>query len=207
MNLTEALEVSNLVFLLPMVLGVIFLALSILGTETDSDHDFGHELDGINDISGKEELLNHFEGGLMDKMLSIFGIGKVPFSILATCWLFIYGFIGMTLNSVFGRSIWMISMVIALVGSLILTSFLSRLLAKIMPKAESYGSKLADFVNHEATITILNEDKTKGQAYLYDTYGNAQNVSIKSDSPLSKNAKVILLTYNREENSFNVKQT
>ncbi len=205
MSLVEALEVSNLVFLLPMTLGFIFLVVSIIGTETDNDHDFGHDLDGIDDASfGHDASISH-EGGFMEKSLSMLGIGKVPFSILMTCWLFIYGFTGMALNGVLGRPVWVISMVIAVVVSVVLTSFLSRALAKIMPKSESYGSKIKDFVSLEATISTLSEDKKKGRGYLIDAHGNTQIVAIESEEPLSMDPKVILLTYNEEENSFTVK--
>jgi len=227
MTVTNLLEWQNLVFVLPIVLALVLLGLSLLGSlgdhDVNVDHDVGmdHDIDHDVDVHvGGDNAMPHdldhdidtsHDVSTINLMLSALGIGKVPLSILGFCWLMIFGFVGITLNAVWKglfdsiNILVIISAGIALFSSLTLTGFLAKLIAKVMPKSESYGETLSDFINREAEVRYT-VTSSSGTITLYDKYHNLQTLVARLD-PSCKDAippdtKVLILSYSSQDGEF-----
>ncbi len=229
MSFTTLLEWQTLVFALPMLLALIFLGLSLFGSLGDSDIDADVDTDVDIDFDGDIELdgdVSHSvshdfsydvdsdgEVSFLSNMLSILGIGKAPLSIVGFCWLMIFGFVGLFLNSiwegVFGSIgiMVLVSAIIALTISVTLTSLLAGLIGRIMPQTESYSEKPSDYVNREACVRFT-ITKTSGTITLYDKYHRLQSLSAHLDSSWSSNiksdTKVIIMSYKKQDNLYYV---
>lgn len=221
MAIQNLLEWQNLVFALPMVLALILLGLSMSGSlgehDTSVDHDVSVDHDATvhsgdnmpHDFS--HDLDHDMSPSLISVMLSALGIGRVPLSILGFCWLMIFGFVGLVLNSlwqgVFGsvNILVLVSAIVAFVSSLTVTSFLARVIARFMPQTESHMEKFSDFVNREAEVRFT-VTATSGTITLNDKYGNLQTLMAKRDvsceSDIAPDTKVVILSYFPQEKVF-----
>lgn len=231
MTVMNLLEWQNLVFVLPIVLALILLGLSMLGSLGDNDvsvdHDVGidmdHDVDIDHDVDvhvGAGNAMPHdfdhdidmdHDISMINLMLSALGIGKVPLSILGFCWLMIFGFVGISLNAVWKgvfdsiNVLVVVSAGIALFTSLTLTGFLAKFIAKFMPKSESYGETLSDFINREAEVRYT-VTSSAGTITLHDKYGNLQTLHARRDvsceSDIPPDTKVMILSYSSQDGEF-----
>lgn len=220
------LEWQNLFFALPMVLALILLGLSLLGSSADNDASVDHDVGDVDhDVDlGEADVHSHTHdfahdvdhdspNNILSTMLTALGIGKVPLSILGFCWLMIFGFVGLFLNSiwngVFGsiNILVIVSAAVAFFTSISLTSFLARGIAKIMPQTESHGENLSSFVNREAEVRYRVTSKS-GVISLYDKFHNLQTLSaIRDDSceeDIPSGQKVFILSYSTQDRVFKV---
>jgi hypothetical protein len=221
----ELLQWWNLIFVLPFfgaMFYVFLLALGLVHLEHDIalevDHDVGFEHEaGIEHTAevghdGDHGVSHPTEQGIFIRVLSFFGIGRVPLSIIIISFCIIWGFSGWVSNKVFSAVylpgflfVW-ISVAIALICSLSMTKFLASILAKIMPSTETYAVSEADFVGRTAqAISIVNE--TFGQAGLTDDSGNFHTVVCRvqaGQKEIPKGEDVVLMFYDKERSLFYV---
>lgn len=222
----ELMQWWNLPFVLPFAAGVVYLILMALGgdllggVEADADadvdadlgvdHDFDH---GIEHSVGHEGEIDH-EPSLALKALSFLGLGKVPISLLMMSFCFVWGISGWISNQ-FLESILRIpeiyfwfSLSIAGLSSIVLTRYLARGLAKIMPATESYVISMKDLVGKRAE-TRYPVTSNSGSATLYDIYNNLQEVSCRvetGEERIPANTQVILVHYDEQEKVFLVRR-
>lgn len=223
MTIQNLLEWQNLIFVLPMVLALILLGLSMSGIgehDSDIDHDVGleHDVDMQSAGNMPHDLsttdVDHDTGpSVLSVMLSALGIGKAPLSILGFCWLMIFGFVGLVLNSVwqgaFGsiNILVIISASIAFISSLTITSFLARGIYRFMPQTQTEVENLSDFINREAVVrfTVTTDS---GTITLIDKYGNQQTLMAKRDEScnqdLTPDTPVVILSYLPKEKVFSI---
>ncbi len=214
--ITNWLAWYNLIFILPMALALIFLGLSIFGGLGDSDVDVDSDVDLDGDVDAgnisTDKLphdIDYDSPSFLSTMLSALGIGKVPLSILMFCWLMIFGFIGLLINSLWWgftvHILVIISASIAFFVSLFLTAFIARGIAKVMPQTESYAEKRKDYINREAEARFQ-ITATSGTITLYDKFSNLQTFSAIKDSSCKENIpsgqKVIIVSYSSQEGVF-----
>ncbi|RYZ54973.1 MAG: DUF1449 family protein [Sphingobacteriales bacterium] len=213
MQIEKLLEWQNLVFVLPMVFALIMLAISMFGDAGSGDHD--HELDS-----------HHFEGdgvytaedvstdpSVLAKMFSALGVGKVPLSILAFCWLMIFGFTGLLLmNFHFDNLLLRLPNVLfsgglAFLVSMVTTAVIARTIGRFLPQMESYGERRQDFINREAEVRYT-VTSNSGTVTMKDKYGNLQQLQVVLDKSCEGNippgSRVVLLSYNAAEEAFSV---
>ncbi len=200
---------QNMFFVCPMVLGLIFLGLSLLGGTGDHDvnvdHDVSvdldHDVSVDHDVSADHDVshtagnlphdfsheIDHDSPSVLSTMLSALGIGKAPFSILMFCWLMIFGFTGLCLNALWTGIFGSITILVILSGaaalatSLTLTSLLARLLGKFIPQTENHSEKLSDFINREAEVRYT-VTANSGTVTFYDKYNHLQTLIVRKDA-------------------------
>jgi len=216
--MADLLQWWNLLFVLPFV-GALFYVLMLCfgafpadhgaefggdtGTDVgaDSHVDVGHHM-GV-------EHIHDIEPGLLARALSFLGIGRVPLSIIAISFCFLWGFFGFTSNTIL-RSflppflfVW-VSLAAAFVVSVFLTRALAGGLSRVIPATETYAVSLEQLTGKwgEAITTI---DETFGQAHVYDDAGalhTVQCLAEKGGDPIPRGTKVLLLLYDKKRGVF-----
>ncbi|MBN1611625.1 MAG: DUF1449 family protein [Polyangiaceae bacterium] len=141
--LEELFAWYNLIFYLPLALGVLLVLGMALGAAEPShdlgDHDAaGPDGDAQAGADGDAHDAEHDAGGGSHSLLSLLGFGRVPVMILATTMCLVFGGVGVILNtgltaivSTPNLLVWG-SLAGALTATVVLTGFLSPLLARLM---------------------------------------------------------------------------
>lgn len=231
--LKDLLQWWNLVFLLPSAgafIYLVFLASGLGGVEHDSDvhadvhldaHlDVGHELSMDHELDhGIEHAADHgydaeasHGPSIFHQALSFLGIGRIPFSLVAMSFAFLWGFLGYTTNSLAKEMIpnpyvfvWL-SLVVAGIGSSWGTGFLAGLISRFLPSVESYGSSGEDLVGKTAEARYAITDRS-GSAILRDSFGNLLEVSCRSQGgeAIPSGCRVVLAYYDERERLYVVR--
>lgn len=206
----------NLIFLLPAFAGLLYLILLATGTVSGDTGDVDVDLDMDADIdAGEIHGIEHALGesaqpsGLAH-VLSLFGIGRAPLSLLLVSFSFLWGMLGWLANSAFSSFIaspaifiWP-SVAVALVGSLLLTRLLASGLHRFMPATETYAISNRQLVGRLASVRYAVSDRN-GTAQLYDDQGRLHEVPVRvlpGEDPIPAQSTVILWRYDAAAEAF-----
>jgi hypothetical protein len=213
----------NLIFVLPFVAGLLYLALLAAGViaeghdtelhvDTDAAHDFGVE-HSVEVGHGHDAAHAGHESGLFFKALSFLGLGTVPLSIIVMSLCFIWGFTGWASNQLFepllhmpSLFIWP-SLAVAGLSTGFLTNRLARGLARIMPATETYATTKRELVGKRAETRFAITEQF-GRAQLHDNFGNLLEVSCRvrpGEPPIPIGSRVVLMEYDAENQAFFVR--
>src|SRR5262245_44065729 len=170
--------------------------------DSDADHDADHDTESEAGAPTSSTAM---------LVLSWLGLGKVPLSILlmvlAMCW----GFIGFVTNNAAKDSaprmlksadpatVALVSLPLAGIGSLLITSTLSRIFAKVMPKNETYARRRHELLGNSGDA-IYDIDSHFGMASVRDDRGNLFQVACRSEGKrdaIRKGSRVKLVGYNK----------
>ena len=169
----------------------------------------------IPDIDTSHNLNVHElgSGSSITRLLGWLRVGKVPLLILLIIYLFWFGSIGYFLNYV-SMSLMnillpkIISIPIAVFGSLPATRIGGAILEKIMPKDETSSVSIDSFLGREAKITIGQAtDTITAEAKIVDEYGQTHYIMVLAEEgqgPYS--SENLLLIVRRIKNCFIVIQ-
>ena len=203
----------NLIFILPFGLAVLYLLIMSFGilpidvgfgVDHDVDVDIDHDVDLDHDLDHDVGADGAF------KALSILGVGRVPLSIIIIAMLLLWGALGWLTNSVLeeliltSRAYAAISMAVALVGSLLLTSLLSKVLVRFVPTSETYASSFHDLIGHVGTALHVVDDKF-GRVRVLNAHNTLIDVTCVVDTEeqaIPEGSKVLLYDYDPEERRF-----
>lgn len=134
-------------------------------------------------------------------LLSWLNVGRVPFLILLILGLAVFSVIGFGLQGIAGAlaapvSAW-IAVPIAFGASLPVLRVLSRGLARIIPKDETYAITAGDLVGTLGEVTLGPLDAgLPGQVRVLDRHGNAHFVRARAaqgEEPMPQGARVLLV--------------
>jgi hypothetical protein len=196
----ELLQWWNLIFLLPAGAAVLYVLLLAVGAAPVDDAGFDFDAD--------------VEGDAGHDLLSVLGLGRVPLSLILVSFCMLWGLIGWFAVRAFstiwpqpGTFIWP-SLVVALLGTALLTRLVTSLLGRVMPRTESYGAGARELVGRvaEARYAIT---ATGGTVQVYDQHGSLHEVPARvlpGDAPIPAGAQVILFRYDDVAGSYLVTQ-
>lgn len=212
------LEPRYLVFELPFFTAVFFFVLQGLG---DADHD--HEI--VHDVDHDLDLASHgVEGGAESDhdseqadsatfgILTFLGFGKVPLFLLLGTFFILWGIAGwLTLRFVesvipVGWIAFLPALVVAGVVSIVGTNRLSTLLARAVPRFESYDISPEELVGTPGKARFQISD-TFGSVQVYDRHHTFHEVEARvhsGESSVPSGADVVLMNYDRERGAFYV---
>lgn len=204
----------NLIFLIPLIAGVLLIFGSMAGfgsdadTDADADHDVDHDVD--NDTHGHEFGHDHDENRLFLSVLSALGVGKVPLSIVLMMLFMLFGGIGMMMNFMIApllsaHEIFAVGSVsVAAIGSFILTGPLARLLNRWMPSTESYADSKVAMVGRVGVLELA-ADETSGWAQVRDSYGSLRQVKCQTRSgTLPKGTEIVVVSFDSDAEIYTV---
>lgn len=231
MSLQDCLQWWNIVYLAPLAISLIWILAMVMGglssgsADTSdgidagdvSGHDFGH--DGIIG-NGPQGDVGHFASGhgghdsdFMHIITHILGIGQVPISLLLGIYTFCWGACGMAMNQLFSGMfkypaiyIWP-SMGATLIISFIVTRAMAAIVAKMLPKEETFGVTRMDMVGLTGKAVYAISDKG-GTVDISDKYGTVhreQAKTSKGDKIVPTGTKVLIVDYDPSDKKFVVK--
>lgn len=184
---------QTLVFLLPLVVGVVLVGALAFAGSVEGDGDADHAHDGPH-------------AGSAEHPLSILGLGRVPLSVLALSLCVIFGAAGLSSNALLRGLLpgayGLASLGIAAVAALAGTSLVSRLFARLVPARESDNVRKGDLVGAvgHAIVELTGED---GFLQVKDAGGTVHQVRARSAAgPLPKGARVLLLEHRPEADFY-----
>jgi hypothetical protein len=140
--------------------------------------------------------------GALTKFLSWLKIGKVPLLMSIVVFLFFFGSMGLGIQAFYhsastGYLPLIVSGPLALVGAAPLTRMSTGVLAKILPKDESYAITEGSFIGRSATVTTGTARVGAGaQAKVKDEFGQTHYVMVQPDEgepEFQTGAKVLLV--------------
>lgn len=220
----ELLEWLNLVFLLPAVAALLYLLLLALGAlPAEGGHGDLHVEPGLHvEIHGAHIELHphdipddfghdaHHDTEPFRGALSLFGVGRIPLSLVVMSFCFLWGFFGWVANQVFSSVIpapalfiWP-SMAVALVGAGAFTRLLAVRLGRLMPSTESYGASTRELVGRIADVRYAITE-TSGAVQLHDQHGSLYEVPARvrpGEPPIPAGERVILWRYDKTEGAY-----
>lgn len=188
MALGDLLAWWNLVFLLPGAAGLCLAFLSTVGAHGDdaSAHPAAEAYEGA---------AHDADHGPLGFALGLLGVGRVPLGLLLTVLLTTYGAIGLAANRALTSlpALLPVSLVIAAGGSLLVSALVSRVLARIAPRDETYASSFESLVGCSGKVVSL-LPAAEGYARVQDHFGNMQEVRCKNlaSTPLRPGERVVV---------------
>lgn len=197
----------NLIFVLPFGLAVLYLLIMSFGAlpfdlDVDVDHEAGMDMD--------HDVDHDVEPGGVFKALSLLGVGRVPLSITIIALLLLWGAIGWVTNKVLAGLLQtssayaLLSIGVALVGSLLLISLLSRVLVRVLPLNETYASSFNDLIGQVGTVLHV-VDTNFGRVRVLDAHKTLIDVTcvVDDEEPaIPVGSKVLLYDYDPEAHRF-----
>jgi hypothetical protein len=178
--------------------------------DSDSDHDAEHDSDSESapSTSPSPAML----------ALSWLGIGKVPVSIVLMMLAMSWGFIGFVTNQAMSprmtsaihsnnpAMVALVSVPLAGAGGLLITSVLSRIAARLLPKIETYALRRHELLGNVGKA-IYEITPKFGMVSVRDEHGHMFDMPcrLERDGPaVPKGSSVRLTGYNAKENFFYV---
>lgn len=221
----------NLIFVLPFGAALVYilsLAIGLVpagGGEGDADADVDHDVsidadaDADHDVGVEHSVgdhdhdVGHGDQSTLLKTLGFLGVGRVPLSIIAMSFCFLWGFAGWASNLIFAPVmrlpelyIWP-SLGIAAFASVFGTRMLARGISRIMPSTETYVVSSKQLIGKCATARYL-IGPDSGSAMLKDDQGDLQEVPCRirsSEAPIPSGDRVVLMEFDPKTNVFFVR--
>jgi membrane protein implicated in regulation of membrane protease activity len=211
--MTDLLSWTNLVFLIPLALGVLLTIGNAVGlgdfdldgeVDLDADVDADVDLDADADLDADGDADADHGGGAFD----VLGVGRVPLMVILICLLTSFGVIGLSLNRLLGwlptafaapAAIWL-----SLVGSLVVTSRASRWIARLLPSVESYATDAEGLVGCAGKVAMP-IDGDFGRATVLDGGGTRHELRCRTDgATLARGTEVVVTEYDAEHHVYTV---
>lgn len=154
------------------------------GPEVEVDLDAGADLGA--DVDAEAMDVTHTN--IFGQALGWLNVGRVPFLVLLITFLTIFSVIGLVAQSVAAAVIGLVPAVIAgpaaAAAALPATRQASRLLARIVPREETYAVSEGLFVGEVAKVTLGPvESDNPGKAKVTDAHGNVHFLRVRSANP------------------------
>jgi len=219
------LQANYLIFWLPAsaaMLVILFMGFSGIGFDgvdadhdIDCDHDFDHDLDhdfGHDVDHDHDGHADHIDGehNIVIRALSVLGMGRVPLSIVLTTFSMVWGVVGFSMNRVFDSMyvpdflyFWA-PMIVAFFAASFLTGLISRIIAKIMPKTETYAAKPASFIGKRGKV-VYTVKEDSGMIRVLDDGSNIIDLEARVESgedPIGSGRAIVVTSFRQETGDY-----
>lgn len=180
-----------------------------IDTNVDVDVDTSVDVDADTDVDSEISAGAEHHVSFMIKMLSVFGIGKVPLTITIFGFMILWGGIGYAINEFMNNLglnphyFWWI----VAPGTFMLSTFAlrgtSNFLAKILPSKKDAPKPLSYYVGSVGEVNYRISEHN-GSARIVDNQGNGINVDCETrkGDPEIKEGKVLLYRYIKDRRIF-----
>jgi membrane protein implicated in regulation of membrane protease activity len=210
----------NLIFIAPFALALIYLAVYAVSGLTIGEIDAEHDLDVDHGVDVEHHIgSDHHLGddsttttgqSSIFAALTWLGLGRVPISLVGMVLLLSWGMIGFITNVLaqpYMAEPWqtvMVSLPIALFGSIQITNWLTRLIGRYLPLHDTSARRRHALLGSAAEAIFAIDDKS-GVVAVRDTNGNLFHVACRvgvGEPPLAKGSRVCLVSYRATDNVF-----
>jgi membrane protein implicated in regulation of membrane protease activity len=214
--MTTFLAWHNLLFYLPLLLGIILVLGAAMGVadfagdidvDMDIDADADMDLDADADADGDADS----DGGIgaVRGLLMLLGVGRVPLSILMMVALLVFGGVGISAKMMLLPSTGVlaatgVAAAIAFVSMLVLSGVSARGIAKLVPSTETYA-RSGDALIGSVARAHLRIDTGFGLAQVTDDTGTLFEIRCRSyGARIAKGSEVLITEYDAESDVFTV---
>ncbi|MCA0978750.1 YqiJ family protein [Qipengyuania flava] len=169
------LEPHNMPFAAALVIMLILAVVQLIGIADFGDADFDLDADG----DGLPDA------GMLDGLLTLLGIGRVPLTIWLALFLFLFAGIGLSVQelatSLTGSPLYSwLAAVIAGVAALPVTGVFARPLGHILPKDHTTAVSTESLIGRRATITDgVARAGSPARAKVKDVHGQTHHVMVE----------------------------
>lgn len=205
-SLGNLLAWQNVVFYLPLAVGLLLIFGSVLGLH---DHHAGHDAGaGGHDGAGHESHDGH--DSLFARAFALLGVGRVPLTVVLMISSLYFGGLGIICNTFLSSAglapsfYGPISVAVAFVGMVALSGATTRLIQRHFPTSESYPISRQDFAGCSGTL-LLPADRSSGYAQVKDREGNVHNIRCRTmQGALPKGAAILVIEYDEDSKTFTI---
>src|SRR3989338_6093227 len=175
--MTWLLAWQHLIFLIPLGFGMLLVFGAASGLIGHGDVDVDHEFHVAEADDGAHAHDVH-DRGFMSRALSLFGIGRVPLSIILTTASLLWGGVGLAAGFLAepALGVGFISGVLAVAAAWLTmtvgTGSLARLVARVMPTSETYRVTKRDLIGRTGTMLFPIAPQSTGYVQVNDHEGN-----------------------------------
>lgn len=150
--------------------------------------DLGADADLDLDAEVDAEAMDVTHTNVFGLALGWLNVGRVPFLVLLLSFLTSFAVIGLVAQSLAGAVIGLVPALVAgpaaAVAALPVTRVASRLLARVVPREETYAVSEGLFVGEVATVTLGPvESANPGKAKVTDAHGNIHFLRVRAAKP------------------------
>jgi membrane protein implicated in regulation of membrane protease activity len=199
---------QNLVFLIPLVFGILLMLGALLGFDSHAEADVGHDVGhGAEHDAGHDAHHDH-DGGALKAALSILGVGRIPLMLLCTLMALFFGLTGYFMNVAIApalKSPWVyfwISFAVAFVAMVALTGLMARVIGRVMPKTVLHKVDDADLEGRVGRLAVPADDAS-GFVDVRDSIGNMHRVRCRTEKdPLPTGSEVLLIEYEASSRTY-----
>lgn len=214
---------QNLIFLIPVIFGLLMFVGSAFGLGDGHDAEHGHDAghDGGKE-AGKEagkaaqKPANPLDANAAEthgfsplgSFLDLMGIGRVPLTIVLAVAGITFGGAGYAGNILLSGAgadpAWFAWITIpgAFVAMVFLTGGIARIINRFMPSSESYNVTKHDLIGRTGTL-VLPAGAERGLAQVSDRQGNVFNVTCRTDgAEIPSGQEVLLLEYAEDKDTY-----
>jgi membrane protein implicated in regulation of membrane protease activity len=206
----STLHWTTLVFLLPLLLGVLLVAgtaLGLGGVDLDADVDVDMDVEVDVDVDADVDADADADGtsgnvGAALSVLHLLGVGRAPLSVLLMVASIAFGAVG--LGAGFLGAPFVVSFPVAVAAALGGTSLSARLLGRLVPTTESYAVERSALVGCLAVVELRVDDDF-GVAHVTDSRGTLHKIRCRvDDTPIGKGAVVVVTDFDPESGLYEV---
>ena len=149
----ELMRWENVIFLGPLLAGIMIVILSLLSSFGDHDVDVHASVDIHADTDVHLETDHSIDAhGIMSLFFGFFGIGHAPLGIVIMTALFLWGITGFISNQILGVNAIVISLILAFIACATITGRVARLIGKLVPNVESHTASGYQLWDRPATV-------------------------------------------------------
>jgi membrane protein implicated in regulation of membrane protease activity len=137
------------------------------------------------------------------RLLSVIGLGRVPMTIIIMTGTLLFGGIGICGNILLGPASFLLSLLTASVGSLLLTGFIARVIGRLIPSTETAAIGRDSLCGKVATVT-LGGSRGFAMAHILDEHGTLHQIACDTDSGIVLKAqdKVVVVSHDDATGRF-----
>ncbi|MEZ0230317.1 MAG: hypothetical protein ACAI25_16970 [Planctomycetota bacterium] len=203
---------TNLVFVVPLVIGVTLFVIQFVGfglsAAGDHDHDLDHDHD--HDVDHDHDL-DHEGGFALGDVLRFLNVGRVPFMAVLQSVLLSVGFFGLVATWVLASRLpanvplLAATIPIGTIAGVLFSKLLTNAIARMIPNVETRENRLAKLLGTEVLVESATVDDKSGRANWKDEGGGLITVYIRTAPgalPISKGAKVRLESFDAKDKVF-----
>lgn len=204
----ELLAWYNIIFILPIGLGIMLAlgsALGMGGHDAAADHDMDHDLDhGVDHGTEHDHDASHDHGvgkgpSFLMSAASILGVGRAPVMVVLMMATLIFGALGFILNQALKTYLltpyiyFWISLGVAFFGMILLTGKAASVISHLMPTMETAIVTKHDLVGQCGKL-LVPTDAVSGFAQVKDGEGNVHNLPCRTEQGRLATGKDVLVT-------------
>jgi hypothetical protein len=209
-GLLEFLQLpSNLVFVIPLLLGLVLFTLQLVGFglsgghDVDADHDVDvdhdidvdhdvdvdHEVDVDHDVDADHDVDHDLDAGhgfAVGDVLRFLNVGRVPFMVVLQSVLLSVGLFGLVASFVLaprlpaGVPLLAATVPIGTIVGLLFSKVLTNFIARMAPTIETKDNRLSKLVGAEVTVESAQVDDKQGRGAWKDAAGHLITVYIRT---------------------------